>query len=165
MCFYGIFNVQFSLGYVPVGCYKDTLNRSIQIIERTDSILDGSYFSRSDPIAKCAVAAMRAGYGMFALQNGGQCAASATAPQTFDKYGKSAACKADGEGGPSANQVYLIKGETKINKFHHCLAFIDERQPVTNIHSFSFLKFILFICVLLSLNSIPLIHVIFTLSF
>ena len=122
LCFYGVFNVQFYLGYVPVGCYKDTLNRSIQIIEGKDSILDGSYSSRSVPIAKCAVAAMRAGYSMFAVQDGGQCAASATSLQTFDKYGKSTACKADGEGGPSANQVYLIKGETKTNKFHHLLS-------------------------------------------
>ena len=106
------FTIYISLGYVSVGCYKDTSNRSIQIIEGTDSILDGSHASRSSPIAKCAVAAMRAGYGMFAVQNGGLCAASATAPQTFDKYGKSTACKADGEGGPLANQVYLIKGET-----------------------------------------------------
>ena len=74
--------------------------------------MDGSYSSRSEPIAKCAVAAMRAGYSMFAVQDGGQCAASVTALQTFDKYGKSTACKADGEGGPSVNQVYLIKGET-----------------------------------------------------
>ena len=118
-----MFNVLFSLGYVPVGCYKDTLNRLIQIIEGTDSILDGSYSFRTEPVAKCALAALRAGYSMFALQNGGQCAASATAPQTFDKYGKSTACKSDGEGGPSANQVYLIKGETIklinfINRFH-----------------------------------------------
>ena len=113
----------FSLGYISVGCYKDTSNSAIKIIEGTDSILDGSYTSRTDPIAKCAVAAMRAGYSMFAVQNGSQCAASATALQSFDKYGISPACKADGEGGPSANQVYLIKGETIklinfINRFH-----------------------------------------------
>ena len=35
---------------------------------------------------------------MFAVQAGGWCAVSATAPKTFDKYGKSAACKDDGEG-------------------------------------------------------------------
>ena len=96
--------------YKAVGCYKDTGNRAIQIREGKDSILDGSYTSRANPIEKCAVAAMRAGYSMFAVQNGGQCAASATAPQTFDKYGKSRACKADGEGGPWANQVYVMKG-------------------------------------------------------
>ena len=111
----------FSLDYVSVGCYKDTLNRAIQIIEGTDSILDGSYSSRSNPISKCAVAAMRAGYSVFAVQDGGQCAASATALQSFHNYGKSTACKADGEGGPSANQVYLIKGETiKLTNFYNC---------------------------------------------
>ena len=47
---------------------------------------------------------------MFAVQNGGWCAASATASQTYDKYGKSTACKDDGEGGPWANQVYELKG-------------------------------------------------------
>ena len=113
----------FSLDYVSVGCYKDTSNNSIQIIEGTDSILNGSYSSRSEPVAKCAVATMRAGYSMFAVQNGGQCAASATALQSFNKYGKSTACKSDGEGGSSANQIYLIKGETiKLincyNRFH-----------------------------------------------
>ena len=49
---------------------------------------------------------------MFAVQDGGQCVASATALQSFHNYGKSTACKADGEGGPSANQVYLKKGKT-----------------------------------------------------
>ena len=68
--------------------------------------MDGSYLSRKNPIAKCAVAAMRAGYSMFAVQNGGHCqtdAMSSTA-QTFDKYGKSTVCKDDGE-------VCVIKGD------------------------------------------------------
>ena len=117
------FTIYIFLDYVSVGCYKDTSNRSIQIIEGTDSILDGSYSSRSNPIAKCAVAAMKSGYSMFAVQDGGLCAASTTVQQTFSKYGESTACKTDGEGGPSANQVYLIKGETIksincYNRFH-----------------------------------------------
>ena len=74
--------------------------------------MNESYSLRKNPIAKCAVAAMRAGYSMFAVQDGGQCAASATALQSFHNYGKSTACKTDGEGGPSANQVYLTKGKT-----------------------------------------------------
>ena len=101
--------VSFLTVYKPIGCYKDTSNRAIQTLEGTDSILDGSYGSRKNPIAKCAVAAMRKGYAFFAVQNGGWCASSDTAPQTFDKYGKSTACASDGEGGPWANQVYFIK--------------------------------------------------------
>ena len=102
--------IALSSGYETIGCYKDTGNRAIKTLEGTDPILDGSYLSRKNSIAKCAVAAMRAGHSMFAVQNGGWCAAGATAPQTFDKYGKSAACRADGEGGGWANQVYVIKG-------------------------------------------------------
>ena len=94
-------------GYKTIGCYKDTSNRAIPTLEDADAVLDGSYPSRKSPIAKCTVAAMRKGYSMFAVQNGGWSAASATAPQTFEKYGKSSACKSDGEGGGGANQVYV----------------------------------------------------------
>ena len=107
-------SVPLSSGYDTVGCYKDTANRAIQILEEKDTILDGSYSSRKSPIVKCAVAAMRAGYSMFSVQKGGQCFGSATAPKTFDKYGKSAVCKADGEGGFLANQVYVISGRYSI---------------------------------------------------
>ena len=102
--------VVYSLGHDVVGCYQDNRSRAIRTLERNDSILDGPYSPRTSPIAKCAVAAMRAGYSMFAVQDGGWCAASATAPQTYDKYGESTACAADGEGGLWANQVYAIKG-------------------------------------------------------
>ena len=99
------------LGYDVVGCYKDQESRAIRELEEKDrAILDEEYKSRKNPIAKCAVAAMRAGYSMFAVQDGGQCVASATASQTYDKYGKSTACEDDGEGGAWANQVYTIRG-------------------------------------------------------
>ena len=104
-------NVTLSLGYEAIDCYKDTGNRAIAIVEGKDPVLDGSYHSRKNAIAKCAVAALRKGYTMFALQNGGHCQTSATATLTFDKYGKSTACQADGEGGPWANQVYVFKGK------------------------------------------------------
>ena len=69
--------------------------------------MDGAYTHRVNAIAKCAVAAMRRGYRMFAVQNGGQCFSSATAPLTFNKYGKSTACWSGGKGGPWANEVYF----------------------------------------------------------
>ena len=47
---------------------------------------------------------------MFALQNGGWCAASVTAEETFNKYGESNQCRGDGEGGPLSNDVYIIQG-------------------------------------------------------
>ena len=98
--------------YDKVGCYRDGNNpRAITSLEGTDTTLDGHYKSRKNAIGKCVVAAIRAGHSMFALQDGGWCAASATAHSTFDKYGKSTSCKADGEGGIWSNQVYTIKGE------------------------------------------------------
>ena len=93
-----------------MGCYRGYSNYPIRSLEGTDPILDGSYHSRESPIAKCAVAAIRACYRMFAVQDGGRCVASATAPQTFNSSGESNNCQADGEGGPDANQVYIIKG-------------------------------------------------------
>ena len=98
------------LAYKAVGCYRDTSNRAIMTLEGTDSILDGNYWTRRDPIAKCAVAAMRKGYNMFAVQNGGWCASSANARDTYRKYGSSNACAGDGEGGPWANHVYVLTG-------------------------------------------------------
>ena len=56
---------------------------------------------------------MRKGYSMFAVQDGGWCASSVTAVQTYDKYGKSTDCKPDGEGGPLANEVYVISGNNQ----------------------------------------------------
>ena len=70
--------------------------------------MDVTRTPQTEPIEKCAVAAPRAGYSMFAVQNDGWCVARATAPKTFDKYGKSTACGSDGEGGPWANQVYCM---------------------------------------------------------
>jgi len=107
--FYVIFcAVTFFLDYVSIGCYKDTASRAIATLEEKDSILDGPYQDRVSPIAKCAVAAMRRGYNMFAVQHGGACFSSGTAHWTFDKYGNSTACGDDGEGGPWANEVYFI---------------------------------------------------------
>ena len=93
-----------------MGCYRDTGNRAIPTIEGTDPILDGGYRSRQNAIAKCAIAASKNGYHMFAVQHGGWCAASATAENTFDKYDKSSDCQNDGEGGPWANNIYVIQG-------------------------------------------------------
>ena len=100
--------VAFFLGYISVGCYRDTSNRAIPTLEGKDSVLDRQYWYRVNPIVKCAAAAMRKGFHMFAVQNGGWCAASKTVHLTFDKYGTSTACKRDGEGGPWANEVYFL---------------------------------------------------------
>ena len=98
------------IDYTSLGCYGDSQSRAIPTLEGKDPILDGDYTSRKNATAKCAIAARRKGFHMFALQHGGWCASSATAEKTFDKYGKSGDCQNDGEGGPLANHVYVIKG-------------------------------------------------------
>jgi len=95
--------------YETVGCYKDTADRAIPTLEGTDAILDGHYQARIQAIEKCYEAANKRGFEVFAVQDGGWCASSATAVTTFDKYGVSSACGVDGEGGPWANQVYFIR--------------------------------------------------------
>ena len=100
----------FPPAYETVGCYKDTANRTISSLEGQDPLLDGPFTERENAISKCASVAIKAGFIIFAIQDGGRCFSSATAPQTFDKYGESNDCQSDGEGGVMANQVYYIKG-------------------------------------------------------
>ena len=99
------------LPYSSLGCFRDNGNRAIPTLERRDSLLDGAYTSRKDAVNKCYRAALGRGYKVFAVQNGGWCASSPRAEQTYDKYGRSTACRGDGEGGPWANRVYEIGGQ------------------------------------------------------
>ena len=95
--------------YKYMGCWRDKSRRAVPAIEGTDNVnLRGSYSRRRNPIEKCYQATKSRGYRYFAVQNGGWCATSLTAGTTYKKYGSSAACKRDGEGGPWANAVYAI---------------------------------------------------------
>ena len=94
--------------YTSLGCWRDTGDRAIPTLEGKSSLLDGSYGSRVDPIQKCFEAAKNMGYEVFAVQNGGWCASSATARLTYKKHGASTGCRPDGEGASWANAVYEI---------------------------------------------------------
>jgi len=95
--------------------------------------LDGSYGNREDPINKCYRVAKKRGFRLFAVQHGGWCAGSASAPQTFDKYGTSTACKSDGEGGDWANQVYLIKGKLDGHYIYRCTHLCKANQNTSTL--------------------------------
>ncbi|XP_077863237.1 uncharacterized protein LOC102805255 [Saccoglossus kowalevskii] len=98
--------------YAKVGCFADvTTDRAIPTLEGTDSRLDGSYHTRTNPLQKCADVSSDKDFKIFALQNGGWCASSSDATSTFAKYGVSQACNADGEGGPGANDVYIFTND------------------------------------------------------
>ncbi|XP_066284939.1 uncharacterized protein [Branchiostoma lanceolatum] len=99
-----------SPGYTSLGCWRDTGNRAIPTLEGTDPRLDGSYGARQNPIEKCYQVALSRGFAVFAVQHGGWCAGSTDGHNTYNKYGPSTACRADGEGGPWANAVYQITG-------------------------------------------------------
>ncbi|XP_019637236.1 PREDICTED: uncharacterized protein LOC109479688 [Branchiostoma belcheri] len=96
--------------YTTLGCWRDTSERAIPTLEGTDPLLDGGhYYERTRAIEKCYQVARSRGFTVFAVQNGGQCFGSANGHNTYNKYGPTTACAADGEGGPWANQVYKIK--------------------------------------------------------
>ena len=98
--------------YETIGCFKDnSASPTIETLEGQDPILNGNYTTRQDSIKKCFIAAEKRGFHIFAVQDGGRCAASASAVKTFDKYDQSQNCRDDGKGGPEASQVYYIKGK------------------------------------------------------
>ena len=104
--------------YETVGCFRDSNIRAIPALEGLHPFLNGSYRAREDAVRKCYQAALDKGFHMFAVQDGGWCAADGTAAQDFDKYGISDACQSDGKGGPQDNQVYVIKGKSiEIKRF------------------------------------------------
>ncbi|XP_035682627.1 uncharacterized protein LOC118420028 [Branchiostoma floridae] len=102
--------------YQSLGCWKERPNRAIPSLEGTDPRLDDSYGARSNPVEKCYQVAHSRGFTVFAVQNGGQCFGSANGHNTFFKYGRSSACGVDGEGGPWANDVYLIGVNVALGK-------------------------------------------------
>ena len=71
-------------------------------------VLDGSYALRTDPIAKCALAAIRGEREVFAVHDGGLCLVSYSLNPSFNKYGISEDCKNDGQGGSAATHVYIL---------------------------------------------------------
>ena len=96
-----------------LGCWKDTSrSRAIPTLEnQSNALLDGEYRRRDDAIRKCAQAASDLGYTTFALQNGGGCASSSVAGNTYKKHCAATNCNPVGTGGGDANQVYEISGK------------------------------------------------------
>ncbi|XP_066297369.1 macrophage mannose receptor 1-like [Branchiostoma lanceolatum] len=105
-----------SLKYTSLLCWRDSEDRAIPTLEGTDPRLDGSYLFRQNPIDKCYQVALSRGFTVFGVQHGGWCAGSADAQNTYNKYGPSTACAADGEGGGMANEVYKITGQDAYTK-------------------------------------------------
>ena len=83
-----------SLVFSDVGCFLDKWIRAVPTLEGNHPLLmDSDYKSRSDPLQKCAEAALDKGFQVFGLQNGGQCFAGVNGETTFDMYGPSNQCQ------------------------------------------------------------------------
>ena len=92
-------------------------------------MLDGNdYKARKFPIKKCATIAKVQGFPAFALENGGQCLGGKDILQTYNMYGASRACQADGRGGPWSMEVYKFTSELFIKiKRILCSDWLPER--------------------------------------
>jgi len=90
-----------------LGCWRDNANRAIPTLEGLDPVLDGSYGTRQEAVAKCVQAGFSRGYNVIALQAGGWCAGSRDALYTYQKYGPVASCPQKGSG--LTNHVYQLK--------------------------------------------------------
>ena len=100
----------FTFTAISKGCFRDTGRRAVATLEGRSRLLKGSYRKRRYAIQKCAMAAKRRGWGVFAVQHGGWCASAKYAYRTYGKYGRSNRCR-HGKGGPWANDVYFLKGK------------------------------------------------------
>ena len=91
-----IFYKPICLVFTDVGCFLDKWIRAIPTLEGNHPLLmDSDYKTRSDPLQKCAEAALDKGLHMFALQNGGQCFGGKTGDLRYNIYGTSAQCKGE----------------------------------------------------------------------
>ncbi|XP_012554863.1 uncharacterized protein LOC105843710 isoform X1 [Hydra vulgaris] len=94
------------MSFKYAGCWADKVVRSLNVLEGVASILDGPYKMRVDAINKCHFAAIERNYEVFAVQDGGWCAAGNG--DSYKMYGASLNCIAGGKGGGLANAVYII---------------------------------------------------------
>ena len=105
---------------LDLGCWRDTASRAIPQLEGTMKELRGDYRSRPEAIKKCGEAAKKRGFSLYAVQNGGWCAAAsytleqALSPNAaYRKYGKATHCR-NGKGAAYANNVYFsLPAETE----------------------------------------------------
>jgi len=95
--------------FSSLGCWADKGNRALPLLEGTSVYLRGGHNEREDPKQTCYKVASERGYRYFSMQDGGQCLAGPDAGTRYDMYGGSNKCR-NGNGGPWANDVYVIDG-------------------------------------------------------
>ena len=97
-------------GHKSVGCYESPGSLTHDMAG-SDPILNGIYPAQPGSfISMCAVAVIRAGYRLFAVENNDTCSADATTPQKIKILGESNKC---GLKHTNAFQFYTVKGNFK----------------------------------------------------
>ena len=99
-------HIFFLSAYTHLGCWRDTGNRAVPQIDGSDPRIRGNYKRRDNAINRCFQVARQRKMVLFAVQDGGWCAAAANF-KGYLRYGKSNKCR-NGKGGPWANDVYRI---------------------------------------------------------
>ena len=97
--------------YKHVGCWGDTGDRAMPIIEGSDPRISGNYWGREDAINKCYSVSKERGYKVFAVQHNGHCQGT-TDTNGYKRFGRSGGCYGAGKGGGWANDVYIIGDDT-----------------------------------------------------
>ena len=85
-----------------LGCWTDSPSRAIA---------GGIRFNSNNPIQECADFAKQQGFSFFAVQYSTECFAAADAGETYQQYGVSDGCNANGRGGGWAQNVYQLTCE------------------------------------------------------
>ena len=95
--FYSHYFIDSVPGYISLGCWKDTSTRAINNYEGKLGIAD------------CYERAKTLGNEIFAIQYGSECWTTATAKDTYKKYGPAKGCCSEhGTGGRYCQEVYEI---------------------------------------------------------
>ncbi|XP_077864429.1 kielin/chordin-like protein [Saccoglossus kowalevskii] len=101
--------------YVYKGCWFDiNLPQLLESLENTGNVyLDGHYSMRTEPVRKCAFAAVSLGYPYFAMRFGGECLV-ATSESSYQEEGPSDKC-VEGLGTSDSYDVYEVYDPCPLN--------------------------------------------------
>ncbi|XP_028405506.1 uncharacterized protein LOC114528113 isoform X2 [Dendronephthya gigantea] len=120
--------------YKDLGCWhEDEKLQSLMSLEGTDDLLQGSYKSRRNKITKCAMAARKRNFKVFALHNGGECRSGQSEGKTYQAHGKSRSCH-EGVGNYVSNHVYHVKENGTVVD-HGCWKAIQKEENFVTLES------------------------------
>ena len=96
--------------YISLGCWRDCSDGTIIGKDCSDRAIQGNLgdIAQDLGVQGCYKWTRNKGYTVFGVQYGGQCYTTATAEETYDKYGSGRGCSSAGTGAGWLNEVYKI---------------------------------------------------------